>query len=64
MKIIRILSSLLACALLLTGAAAAQETVTPHHPRDGVKQTVLANPGTEAVGARKAGCHHRRIFRL
>jgi protein-disulfide isomerase len=46
--IIRVLSSLLACALLLTVAAAAQDVslVT----RDGVRQ-MLANPGTEAVGA-------------
>jgi protein-disulfide isomerase len=50
MKIIRILSSLLACALLLTVAAAAQDVALI--TRDGVKQ-MLANPGTEAVGARK-----------
>src|SRR5580692_2902530 len=50
MKIIRLLSSLLACTLLLTVAAAAQD-VAPI-TRDGVKQ-MLANPGTEAVGARK-----------
>ena len=54
MKIIRIMSPLLACALLLTGAAAvavaAQDVALI--TRDGVRQ-MLANPGTEAVGARK-----------
>jgi protein-disulfide isomerase len=50
MKIIRLLSSLLACTLLLTVAAAAQDVALI--TRDGVKQ-MLANPGTEAVGARK-----------
>ena len=50
MKIIRLLSSLLACTLLLTVAAAAQDVALI--TRDGVRQ-MLANPGTEAVGARK-----------
>jgi protein-disulfide isomerase len=48
MKIIRTLSSLLACVLLLTAAAAAQDVALI--TRDGVRQ-MLANPGTEAVGA-------------
>jgi protein-disulfide isomerase len=54
MKIIRLLSPLLACALLLSGAvagAAAPQDVALI-TRDGVRQ-MLANPGTEAVGARK-----------
>jgi protein-disulfide isomerase len=50
MKIIRILSSLLACALLLSAAAAAQDVALI--TRDGVRQ-MLANPGTEAAGAFK-----------
>ncbi len=50
MKIIRILSSLLACALLLTEAVAAQDVALI--TRDGVRQ-ILAIPGTETVGARK-----------
>jgi protein-disulfide isomerase len=50
MKIIRILSSLLACALLLTVAAAAQDVALI--TRDGVRQ-MLAMPGTETVGARR-----------
>ena len=52
MKIIRILSPLLACALLLTGAAALAAQDVALITRDGVRQ-MLANPGTEAVGARK-----------
>jgi protein-disulfide isomerase len=50
MKIIRLLSPLLACALLLTVAGAAQDVALI--TRDGVKQ-ILTNPGTGAVGARK-----------
>jgi protein-disulfide isomerase len=52
MKIIRILSPLLACTLLLTGAVAAAAQDVALITRDGVRQ-MLANPGTEAVGARK-----------
>jgi len=52
MKIIRILSPLLACALLLTGAVAKAAQDVALITRDGVRQ-MLANPGTEAVGARK-----------
>ena len=54
---------MLACALLLDAAWAQQaedlDLITP----DGQKQ-MLANPGTEPVGARQAGCDHRRILRL
>jgi protein-disulfide isomerase len=52
MKIIRLLSSLLACALLLTGAVAVAAQDVALITRDGVRQ-MLANPGTETVGARK-----------
>jgi protein-disulfide isomerase len=60
MKIIRILSPLLACALLLTvtvtvtvaGAAIPDAQDVALITRDGVRQ-ILANPGTEAVGAHK-----------
>jgi protein-disulfide isomerase len=52
MKIIRILSPLLACALLLSGAAVVAAQDVALITRDGVRQ-MLANPGTEAVGARK-----------
>ncbi len=52
MKIIRLLSPLLACALLLTGAVAVAAQDVALITRDGVRQ-MLANPGTEAVGARK-----------
>jgi protein-disulfide isomerase len=52
MKIIRILSSLLVCALLLNTAGAAAEQNVALITREGVRQ-ILAIPGTEAVGARK-----------
>jgi protein-disulfide isomerase len=52
MKIIRLLSSLLACALLLTGSVAVAAQDVALITRDGVRQ-MLANPGTEAAGARK-----------
>ena len=52
MKIIRILSSLLVCALLLNTAGAADEQNVALITREGVRQ-ILAIPGTETVGARK-----------
>jgi protein-disulfide isomerase len=52
MKTIRILSSLLVCALLLNTAGAAAEQNVALITREGVRQ-ILAIPGTEAVGARK-----------
>jgi protein-disulfide isomerase len=52
MKIIRILSSLLVCVLLLNTAGAADEQNVALITREGVRQ-ILAIPGTEAVGARK-----------
>jgi protein-disulfide isomerase len=52
MKIIRVLSSLLVCALLLNTARAADEEDVALITREGVRQ-ILAIPGTEAVGARK-----------
>lgn len=52
MKIIRILSSLLVCALLWNTAGAADEQNVALITREGVRQ-ILAIPGTETVGARK-----------
>jgi protein-disulfide isomerase len=54
MKIIRVLSPLPACVLLLivAGAAVAAAPNVALITREGVRQ-MLTNPGTEAVGARK-----------